>query len=76
MENFINLVNKMDTTYEMASGSAHFQGKKVDEELVQVFKSLSDEDKLLVAKHFEPEFETRLNWTYVGYRMKEFLKWR
>jgi hypothetical protein len=74
METFITLVNNMDTTYEMANGTKHFQGKKVDQELVEAFRSLNDEEKVLVAKHFEKDFNKRLYYTYVGDIMSKFLK--
>ena len=74
MKNLIESINKMDKSYEFANGSAHFQGKKVDIELMKEFKALSVEEKKVVLETFKDVLDTELRYTYVGDAIQKFSK--
>lgn len=74
MNNLIESIKNMDKTYEFANGSAHFQGKKADMELMKEFKALSNEEKKIVLDTFKDVLDTELRYTYVGDSISRFSK--
>ena len=72
--NIIEKIKSMDKTYEFANGSAHFQGKEADMELMKEFRALSVEEKKVVLETFKNVLDTELRYTYVGDAIQMFSK--
>ena len=64
-EQIISNIEQMDTSYEMADGSAYNKGSKADKSITVEFEALSSEDKVFVVNHFSATLD-KYKYTKIG----------